>query len=132
MEQGHNHDDVLACLGKAMEGFIIYDDPLVHVTGHGMCARTVSTTLYLLIELCAFLLELQSHFLDLLVLGFQLLHWHAWQGCYLPIGLIIEVICWGSLPLMDALDVPLGGTHHEAFTRGVMASPARVRAREQL
>ena len=33
---------------------------------------------------------------------------------------------------MDAFDMSLEGTYHEAFTRGVMAPPARVRARERL
>ena len=46
----------------------------------------------------------------------------------IPLDLIIEAIRWGSLSLVDAFDVPLGGTCHETFTRGVMAPPARVRA----
>ena len=56
------------------EGFIVHDDPLVHVMGHDMCAPTFSVVLDLLIKLCAFLLELESCFLELLVLGLQLLH----------------------------------------------------------
>ena len=55
MEQGHHDGNVLDCLGEAREGFIIGDDPLVHVAGHGMGAPTVSTVRDLLIELRAFL-----------------------------------------------------------------------------
>jgi hypothetical protein len=84
------------------------------------------------IELRAFLLELELCFLDLLALGFQLLHPYARWGRCLPIGLNVEVICRGSLHLVDAFNVSLEGTCHEAFTRGVMASPARVRARGRL
>ena len=69
MEQGRRGGDVLARLGEAREGFIIGDDPPVHVSGHGACAPTVSMALDLLIELCAFLLELESCFLELLVSG---------------------------------------------------------------
>ena len=105
MEQGHHGDNVLACPSEVREGFIIYDDPLVHIAGHGACAPTISVMLYLLIELRAFLLELESRFLDLSVSGFQLLHRHAWRDCCLPLGLVIEVVCWGSLPLVDAFDV---------------------------
>ena len=70
MEQGSGGGDVLACPSKARKGFIICDDPLVHITGHGTCAPTVSMALYLLVELHAFLLELESRFLNLSVLGF--------------------------------------------------------------
>ena len=69
LEQGHHSSDVLAHLGEVWEGFIILDDPLVHVMGHGLCAPTVSMVLDLMIELQAFLLELESRFLELLVLG---------------------------------------------------------------
>ena len=74
MEQGHGGNDVLAHPGEVWEGFIVYNDLLVHVAGHGTCASTVSMALDLSIELCAFLLELESHFLELLVSGLQLLH----------------------------------------------------------
>ena len=131
MEQGHHSGDVLACSGEARKGIIICDDPMVHVMGHGACAPTVSVALYLLVKLHIFLLELESCFLDLSVSGFQLLHRHAWQGRYLPLGLVTKVVCWSSPP-MDTFDVPLGGTCHEAFMRGVMASPTRVRARGRL
>ena len=62
MEQAHRSGDVLAYPGEAREGFIIYDDPLVHVVGHGACALTVSMALDLLIELHTFLLKLESCF----------------------------------------------------------------------
>ena len=70
MEQGRHSGDVLARPGKAREGFFIGDDPPVHITGHRACAPTISVALDLPIELRAFLLELESHFLELLVLGF--------------------------------------------------------------
>ena len=92
MEQGHGGGDVLACPSEAREGFIVYDDSPVHVSSHGACAPIVSAALYLPIELRVFLLELDSCFLDLSVLGFQLLHPHARWGRCLPLGLIAEVV----------------------------------------
>ena len=56
------------------EGFIILNDPPVHVTSHGTCMPAISMALDLLLELHAFLLELESRFLELLVPGLQLLH----------------------------------------------------------
>ena len=67
------------------------------------------------IELRALLLELESCFLELLVLGLLLLHPQVRQGTCIPPNLIIEVICWGSLFLVDAFNVSLGGTCHETF-----------------
>ena len=64
-EQGCRNSDVLAHPGEVWEGFIVLDDPLVHVAGHGVRTPTVSVVL----ELCAFLLELESCFLELLVLS---------------------------------------------------------------
>ena len=64
-EQGCHSSDILACLDKVRERLIILDDPPVHVTGHGACASPVSVALDLVIELCAFLLELESRFLKL-------------------------------------------------------------------
>ena len=77
MEQGRRDGDVLACPGKARKGFIIGDNPLVYITGHGACAPTVSAALDLPIELRAFLHKLESCLLDLPLSGFQLLHPHA-------------------------------------------------------
>ena len=68
-EKGHYGGDVLACPGEVWEGFIVLDDPLVHVMGHGARKPTVSVVLDLLLELRAFLLELESCFLELLVPG---------------------------------------------------------------
>ena len=65
-EQGHHGSDVLACPGEVWEGFVVLDDPSVHITSHGMCAPTVSMVLDLSIELHAFLLKLESRFLKLL------------------------------------------------------------------
>ena len=72
-EQGHCDSDVLACSGEVWEGFVILDDPLVHVTGHDACTPTVSVALDLSLELRAFLLELESCFFELLVPRPQLL-----------------------------------------------------------
>ena len=69
MEQGHHGGDVLACPDEVREGFIIRDDPSVHVTTHGACAPTVSVALDLMIELRTFLLKLELCFLELSVLG---------------------------------------------------------------
>ena len=95
-EQGHRSSDVLACPGKVWEGFTVLDDPLVHIMGHGARAPTVSVVLDLSLELHVFLLELESCFLELLVPGLQLLHPQAWWGPYIPLDLIVEVICWGT------------------------------------
>ena len=119
-------------MGKAREGFVIGDDPSVHIMGHGACASTVFVVLDLPIELHAFLLELESRFVELSVLGSQLLHPYERWGRYLPFGIIVEVVRRGSLLLGDAFDVPLKGVCHEAFMRGVMAPPTGVRARGQL
>ena len=70
MEQGHGGSDVLARPSEVRKGFIVGDDPLIYIMGHGACAPTVSVALDLPIELHAFLLELESRFLDLLMLGF--------------------------------------------------------------
>ena len=74
LEQGCHNSDVLAHPGKVWEGFLILDDPLVHVVGHGARTPAVSMALDLSLELRVSLLELESCFLELLVLGLQLLH----------------------------------------------------------
>ena len=102
-------------------GFIVLDDPPVHIMGHGACTPTISMALDLSIELGVFLLELESCFLELLVPGLQLLHPKAGWSPYIPLDLVVEVVCQGSLLLMDAFDVSLGGTYHKTFMRGVMA-----------
>ena len=79
------------------------------------------------IELRVFLLELESCFLKLLVLGHQLLHPQVGWSPYIPLNLVVEVIRWGSLFLMDAFDVSLRGTCHETFMRGAVAAPVGVR-----
>ena len=91
MEQGRHGGNVLAHLGKARKGFIIGDHPLVYIMGHGTCAPTVSTALDLPIELHAFLHKLESCFLDLPLLGFQLLHPHARWGRRHPLGPVAGV-----------------------------------------
>ena len=70
LDQGRRSGDVLARLGEVQEWFIIIDDPLVHVTGHGTCVPTVFMALDLSFELRAFLLELEWRFLELLMSGF--------------------------------------------------------------
>ena len=69
LEQGRHSSDVLACPGEVCEGFVILDDPPVHVTGHGTCMATISVALDLSLELCVFLLKLESCFFELLVPG---------------------------------------------------------------
>ena len=64
-EQGHHSNDILAHPGEVWEGFIVLDDPPVHVMGHGACVSPVSMALDLVIELHTFLLELESRFLKL-------------------------------------------------------------------
>ena len=73
-EQGHHDSDVLACPGEVWEGFIVLDDPSVHVACHGTRMPTVSVALDLSLELHVFLLELESCFFELLVLRRQLLY----------------------------------------------------------
>ena len=65
MEQGCRGGNVLACPGEAGKGFIVGDDPLVHVTVPGARAPTVSTAFDLPIDLRAFPHKLDSGFLDL-------------------------------------------------------------------
>ena len=62
MEQGRGSGDDLAHPSEMRKGFIVGDDPSVYVTGHGVCAPTVSAAFDLSIELRAFLLELESCF----------------------------------------------------------------------
>ena len=69
--------DVLACPGAVWERFIVLDDPLVHIAGYDARTPTVSVALDLSLELRAFLLELESCFLELLVPGLLLLHLQA-------------------------------------------------------
>ena len=92
-EQSRGPNDVLARSGEVWEGFIVLDDPLVHVMGHGARMPTVSMALDLSLELRAFLLELEPCFLDLLVPGLQLLYSQARWGPYVPLDLVVEVIC---------------------------------------
>jgi len=73
-EQGHRGSNVLACPGEVWEGFVVLDDPPVHIMGHGTCTPTISMALDLSLELHVFLLELESCFLELLALGLQLLY----------------------------------------------------------
>ena len=69
MEQGRCSDDVLAWPGKARKGFIIDDDPSIHITGHGACAPTVSVAFDLPIDLRVFPNKLLSGFVDLPLSG---------------------------------------------------------------
>ena len=69
LEQGRHGSDVLACPSEVWEGFVVLDDPLIHVAVHDARTPTVSMALDLSIELRAFLLELESCFLKLLVPG---------------------------------------------------------------
>ena len=66
-EQGRHSSDVMACPGEVWEGFVVLDDPPVHVAGHGTRTLTVSMALDLSLELQAFLLDLESCFFELVV-----------------------------------------------------------------
>ena len=69
MEQGHCGGDVLACSGEVRKGFIVGDDPSVHITGPGACAPTVSSVFNLPIDLYAFPHKLDFGFLNLPLSG---------------------------------------------------------------
>ena len=115
-EQGYHGSDILACPGEVWEGFIVLDDPPVHVVSHSARTPTVSVVLNLSPELRAFLLELESCFFELLVLRPQLLYPQVRWRPYIPLDLIIEVVYWGSPSLVDAFDVFLRGTYNETFS----------------
>ena len=70
MEQGHCGGNVLACPNKVRKGFIIGNDPSVHVMGHGACVPTVSTAFDLSIHQLVFPDKLLSGLVDLLFSGF--------------------------------------------------------------
>jgi len=87
----------------------------------------------LLLELCTFLLEFKPCLLELLVSRSQVLLPHVRKSPRASIIIIIVVVVRQVSPsLVDALDVPLGGLHHEALPRGVMAFPAGIRVKEGL
>ena len=69
MDQGGHNSDVMAHPSEVWEGFIVRDDPSVHIVGHGACTPIVSMALDLPIELHTFLPELELLFLELLVSG---------------------------------------------------------------
>ena len=131
-EQGGHSSNVLACPGKVWERFIVLDDRPIHIVGHGARTPTVSMAFDLSLELRAFLLELESCFFELLVPCPQLLYPQVRWGPYIPLDLVVEVVCWGSPSLVDAFDVFLEGTCHKTFSRGVMAPPTRVRVGDGL
>ena len=129
MKQGYCGSDVLACPSKVRKGSIIGDDPLVYVTVHGTCVPTVSAAFDFPIDLHVFPNKMLSGFVDLPLLGSQLLHPYARWGRCMPFGFATEVAYWGSLLRGDTFDVSLRGTHHETFPGGVMAPPAGVKAK---
>ena len=65
LEEGCHSIDVLARPGEVWEGFIILDDPLVHVMGHGARAPTIFVALNLSHKLREFLPKLELRFLEL-------------------------------------------------------------------
>ena len=79
------------------KGFIVGDDPSIHITGHGTCTPTISVVFDLPIDLCVFPYMLDSGFIDLPLLGSQLLHPYVRWGRCPPFGSIAEVACRGSL-----------------------------------
>ena len=129
MEQSHCGGDVVACSSKVRKGFIVGDDPLVHVTGHGACAPTVSTAFDLPIDLHVLPNKLLSGFIYLLLSGSQLVHPYMRWGHCPPFGSTAKVAYRSSLLCGDAFDTSPRGFRHETFPGGVMAPPTRVRAR---
>ena len=93
MKQGHHGGDVLAHTSKAGKGFIIGDDPSVHVMCRGACAPSISTAPDLLIDLLVLLNKLLSGFIYFPLSGLQLLHPYARWGHCSPFGSIAEVAC---------------------------------------
>ena len=77
---------------EVRKGFIVGDDPSVYITGRGACAPTVSVAFNLLIDLRIFPHKLESDFIDLLLLGSQLLHPHMRWGHCPPLGCATEVV----------------------------------------
>ena len=70
MKQGHGGGDVLTRPSEARKGFIVSDDPSVHVAGYGACVPTVSVAFDLPIHQRVFLNKLLSGLVDLPFLGF--------------------------------------------------------------
>ena len=70
MEQGRGGGDVLACPSEVRKGFIISDDPSVHVAGYGACVPTVSVAFDLPIHQRVFPNKLLFGLVDLSFLGF--------------------------------------------------------------
>ena len=70
MDQGRYSGDVLACPSEVRKGFIIGDDPLVYVVGHGLCVSSVSVAFDLTIDQHVFPNKLLSSFVDLPLSGF--------------------------------------------------------------
>ena len=68
-KQGRCGGDVLACPSEVRKGFIIGNDPSVHIMGHGACAPTVSMAFDLSIDLRVLLNKLLSGFVYLLLFG---------------------------------------------------------------
>ena len=114
---------------KVRKGCTIGDDPLVYITGHGACVPTISMAFDLPINFRVFPNKLLSSFVDLPLLGSQLLQPYVRWGLYISFSFATEVAYWGSLLCRDAFDVSLRGIHHETFLGGLVALPARVRAR---
>ena len=69
MEQGRCGGDVLACPSEVRKGFIVGDDPLVYIVGHGACVPTVSAAFDLPIHQRVFPNKLLSGLVDLSFLG---------------------------------------------------------------
>jgi hypothetical protein len=88
MEQGHHGGDVLACPSKVRKGSIIGDDPLVYVTGRGVCAPAVSMTFDLAIDFHVFPHELLSGLVNLQLLSSQLLHPYTRWAAASPAALL--------------------------------------------
>lgn len=66
--------DVLAHLGEAWGDGVIFNDPPLHVAGHGLCARWLPMAGELLFKLIAHELECQPRIFELLQSCLYLLH----------------------------------------------------------
>ena len=94
MEQGCCGGNVLACPSEVRKGFIIGDDPSVHVTGHDVCASTVFAAFDLSIDLHVLLNKLLSSFVYLPLLGSPLLHPYV----RLPAGVVSSAETLSTCP----------------------------------
>ena len=88
VKQGCCGSDVLACPGEVRVGFVVGEDPLVHIMGHGACASTIPAMLDLLINSLVFPDELLSGIIDFQLSCSQLLRPYMGGAAALPPSLM--------------------------------------------